>query len=126
MVNNGNTARKQTALTPNLRKTASSKTIGIPGYRASKCGLPKREPNYTIPKDENNNFFNHVTRSTKGIPAPSHYHKPLSWKTNTGGFGAGPDRKTFTDEAEKQSRRVPAPSDYNIELKRRLLQGQIR
>ena len=92
-------------MTPNyLNKAASSKTLGIDGYRCTKVGLPKREPNYTIPKDENSNFFNHVTRSTKGIPAPSNYHKPLSWKTPNGQFGCGPARKTFTDEAAKLSK----------------------
>ena len=93
-----------------MAKKASSKSFGIEGYRASKCGLPQREPNYTIPKDKNSNFFNHVTRSTKYIPAPNQYHKPLSWQTTNGTFGIGPARKTFTDEAAKQSRQVPSCS----------------
>ena len=120
------TARPPSAKTPMLRKTASSKTMGIPGYKAARCGLPRKEPNYTIPKDENSNFFNHVTRSTRGVPAPSTYYKPLSWKTNTGNFGSGPPRQTFTDEAVKHSKKIPAPSAYNIEGTRRIPLGQMR
>lgn len=91
---NGVTKRSTMSVssTPNLMKNKSAKTFGIQGYRAAKCGLPQREPKYTIPKDENSNFFNHVTRSTKYIPAPSTYHKPLSWKTTNGNFGTGPAR----------------------------------
>mmetsp|Transcript_9907 Transcript_9907/g.12297 ORF Transcript_9907/g.12297 Transcript_9907/m.12297 type:complete len:93 (+) Transcript_9907:248-526(+) len=38
---------------PQMTKNASSKTMGIPGYYVAKHGLPRKEPNYTIPKDEN-------------------------------------------------------------------------
>ena len=87
-----------------LQKSTSSKTMGVHGYYVAKVGIPKREPHYTIPRDENSNFFKHVTRSTKGIPGPNAYDKSLSWKTNNGQFGCGPARKTFTDEAAKLSR----------------------
>ena len=110
----------------NLAKSTSSKTMGVPGYRCAKFGLPDREPQYTIPKDENQNFFKHVTRSTKGVPAPSNYYQPLSWKTTNGTFGVGPARKTFTDDAAKLSKQRPSPATYNPELKKRLLLGQMR
>lgn len=47
------TSRASVLSTPNMKKTHSVKTMGIPGYVATKYGLPRREPNYTIPKDEN-------------------------------------------------------------------------
>lgn len=97
--------------------------MGIAGYYVAKHGLPKREPNYTIPKDENNNFFKHNTRATRGVPAPGNYHRPQSWKTTNGQFGVGPARKTFTDEAAKLSRQVPSCAHYKPEVKPRILQG---
>ena len=65
-----------------LQKSTSASTMGIKGYYCAKIGLPNREPNYTIPKDENSNFFKHVTRSTRGIPGPNAYDNSLSWKKN--------------------------------------------
>ena len=112
--------------TPNLIKTSSVKTMGIPGYVSSKCGLPRREPNYTVPKDENQSFFKHVTRATRGNPAPSHYTRPMSWTTPNGVFGVGPARKTFTDEAAKLSKLIPSVHTYHPEIKRKLLLGQMR
>ena len=112
--------------TPQVKATASSKTLGIQGYYCAKHGLQKREPNYTIPKDENTNFFKHVTRATKGVPGPSHYTRPMSWKTPNGAFGVGPARKTFTDEAAKHSKQVPSCAQYNPEMKRKLLLGNLR
>ena len=109
--------------TPQVKKNPSAKTLGIPGYYVEKCGLPKREPNYTIPRDENQNFFKHVTRATRGVPGPNHYARPMSWKTNNGQFGVGPARKTFTDEAVKHSKQVPSCAQYNPERKRKLLLG---
>lgn len=67
-----------------LQTSASVKTMGVPGYYVAKHGIPKREPNYTIPRDENSSFFKHVTRSTRGVPGPNHYPTALSWKTNNG------------------------------------------
>ena len=125
--NNARRSNMSVQSTPHhmMKKTESVKTMGIPGYKAAKCGLQTREPKYTIPKDENSNFFNHVTKTTKYIPAPSTYHQPLSWKTTNGTFGVGPARKTFTDEAAKHSRQVPSCSQYHVEQKKRLLLGQI-
>jgi len=87
-----------------MKANPSAKTLGIVGYRCSKVGLPKREPIYTIPKDESSSFFKHVTRATRNVPAPNQYKTELSWKTTNGNFGTGPARKTFTDEAEKHSK----------------------
>jgi hypothetical protein len=112
--------------TPYLIKTSSVKTIGIPGYVTSKYGIPRKEPNYTVPKDESQSFFKHVTRATKGNPAPSQYTRPMSWKTNNGVFGVGPARKTFTDEAAKMSKLIPSVHTYRPEIKRKLLLGQMR
>ena len=70
--------------TPQVKKNPSAKTLGIPGYYVAKSGLPKREPNYTIPKDENQGFFKHVTRATRGVPGPNHYPRAMSWKTPNG------------------------------------------
>lgn len=78
--------------------------MGVPGYYVAKIGLQKKEPIYTVPKDENSSFFKHVTRATKGVPGPNVYPTPCSWVTNTGNFGAGPKRTTFTDDAEKLSK----------------------
>ena len=99
--------------TPLIQKSASTKTMGIPGYTCARVGLQKREPNYTIPKDHNSNFFKHVTRATRGVPGPAAYSIPLSWKTSNGNFGIGPARKTFTDEAAKLSRQVPSAATYD-------------
>ena len=99
--------------------------MGVHGYYCAKVGLQKREPNYTVPKDENSSFFKHVTKSTRGVPGPNVYVKPLSWVTNTGNFGVGPKRTTFTDEAEKHSKQVPSSASYHPELKRKLLLGHM-
>ena len=113
--------------TPNvINKSSSTKTMGIPGYKCSTYGLLNREPHYTMPKDENSNFFNHVTRATKGVPASSTYHRPLSWKTPNGQFGNGPARKTFTDEAAKLSKQIPSAATYHPEIKRTLPLGHMR
>ena len=108
-----------------MHKSNSSKTMGVQGYYVAKVGLPKREPNYTIPRDENQNFFKHVTRSTKHIPGPTAYQKPLSWKTPNGQFGSGPARKTFTDDAAKLSKQVPSAASYKPKDMHRVLLGQI-
>ena len=70
-------------------------------YECTKHGLAYAHPNYSIPKDEKSNFFNHVTRTHKYVPAPGSYKVGLSWKTANGTFGVGPARKTFTDDAAK-------------------------
>ena len=108
-----------------LQKSTSSKTMGVHGYYVAKVGIPKREPHYTIPRDENSNFFKHVTRSTKGIPGPNAYDKSLSWKTNNGQFGCGPARKTFTDDAAKLSKQVPSAAHYKPDYQRKLLLGHM-
>ena len=108
-----------------LQKSTSVKTMGVPGYYVAKVGIPKREPNYTIPRDENSNFFKHVTRSTRGIPGPNVYPNPLSWKTPNGQFGNGPARKTFTDDAAKLSKQIPSAATYDPEIKRKLLLGHM-
>lgn len=99
--------------------------MGIPGYYVAKSGLPKREPNYTIPRDENSSFFKHVTRSTRGVPGPNAYDNRPSWKANQVQFGSGPARKTFTDEAAKLSKQVPSAASYHPEQKRKLLLGHM-
>lgn len=108
-----------------MAKNSSSKTLGITGYYCQKVGLPHREPNYTIPKDENNDFFQCVTRATRGKPGPGQYHKALSWKTANGSFSGGPARKTFTDDAAKHSRQVPSSAYYNPDKKRKILLGKL-
>lgn len=116
---------RHVSATPQMSKAESSKTMGVPGYYVAKVGLPNRAPNYTFTKDSNT-FFSHVTRHTRGKPAPGAYDQKLSWKTANGAFGSGPERKTFTDDAAKHSKQVPSPSKYNPERKRRLLLGQMR
>ena len=71
--------RSTLASTPAMKANPSAKTLGIVGYRCSKVGLPYREPNYTIPKDESSSFFKHVTRATRNVPAPNAYKTELSW-----------------------------------------------
>lgn len=108
-----------------MHKSNSSKTMGVNGYYCQKVGLPKREPNYTIPRDENQNFFKHVTRATKGVPGPNHYERGLSWKTPSGNFGLGPKRTTFTDDAAKLSKQIPSAATYKPDIKSRLLLGHM-
>ena len=86
--------------------------MGVNGYYCAKVGIPKREPNYTIPKDENSSFFKHVTRSTRGVPGPNAYDNAPSWKKNQVQFGSGPPRKTFTDDAAKLSKQIPSAATY--------------
>lgn len=99
--------------------------MGVPGYYCAKIGLGRKEPRYTVPRDENSNFFKQVTKATRGVPGPNVYDNPLSWKTNNGNFGIGPKRTTFTDDAEKHSKQVPSSAQYNPELKRKLLLGHL-
>ena len=97
------------------RGSLSQPKIGLPkGYVCTKFGTPFAYPNYTIPRDENSNFFKHVTRSTKNIPGPGSYKNlDMSWKTPNGTFGVGPARKTFTDEAAKIAKTKPSAATYN-------------
>lgn len=74
-------------------------TLGIQGYRVVKFGLEYRYPNYSVPKDTNFTYFNHVTNHSRGKPDPRKYNLTLNWKTSNGNFGLGAKRKTFTDEA---------------------------
>ena len=37
----------------------------------------------------------------------------MSWKINQKNFGLGAARKTFTDDAQAHSKKVPAPTSYN-------------
>ena len=106
-----------------MRQTQSAVKFGIQGYSCAKVGLRPSEPNYTIPKDENTNFFKHVTRVTRHNPAPTAYQKALSWKTANGAFSAGNKRKTFTDEAIAQSKKVPSSAHYKVKDNHRILYG---
>lgn len=90
-----------------------------------KCGLEPRQPNYTIPKDENITYFKHITKHTEGKPDPRKYQHELSWKTPNGNFGKGDSRKTFTDVAQAHSKQVPAPNFYKVPWKPTVTLGTI-
>lgn len=107
-----------------MRMTQSAVKFGIVGYKCAKVGLKTSEPNYTIPKDENTNFFKHVTRVTRHNPAPTAYQKALSWKTANGTFSAGNNKRTtFTDEAIRHSKKIPSAAHYKVKDHHRILYG---
>ena len=78
-----------------------------------KYGAPNREPSWQFPKDEKQKYINHITRAAKGKPGPDTHYRPMSWKINQKNFGLGAARKTFTDDAQAHSKKVPAPTSYN-------------
>jgi hypothetical protein len=69
-------------------------------------------PNYTLPKDTGMSFINTVQRKAKQTPPCNAYKTALNWTTKNGCFHKGSKRLTFTDEAAKHSKQVPAPSFY--------------
>lgn len=91
----------------------------------AKCGLQDRPPNYSIPKDKEATYFGHITRHTRGKPDPTKYSRPMSWVAPNGNFAKGGNRKTFTDEAQKHSAKIPCPSKYKNIRESRVLQGKI-
>ena len=70
-------------------------------------------------------YFKHVTNHTLGKPDPTKYYRPLSWKTSASNFGIASKRKTFTDEAQAHSKKVPGPASYVAPFKPRILFGKI-
>ena len=82
---------------------------------------------WKFPKDENQTYFNHITRATKGKPPPDKYAfvDPKEWKVHQKNFGVGPKRTTFTDEAEAHSKKIPACSQYHPKHPNRLLLGKM-
>ncbi|CDW82305.1 UNKNOWN [Stylonychia lemnae] len=101
-----------------------SSAFGIEGYKMPYHGLPPREPKYSVPRDKLQNFLQQTQRRGKLLPAPNQYHKPLTWETKNGQFGKNSIRKTFTDDAIKHSKQVPAPNVYNNEKKQKVLLGK--
>jgi hypothetical protein len=49
----------------------------------------------------------------------------MSWVAPNGNFGKGGNRKTFTDEAQKHSSKIPCPSKYKNTREPRVLQGKL-
>ena len=92
--------------------SASKQEFGIEGYRLPKHGIPPRNPQYSVPKDKLSNFLEQTQRRGKALPAPSTYHKPISWETQNGQFGKNSKRKTFTDEVQKIAKAVPSSAHY--------------
>lgn len=78
-----------------------------------------------MPKDTAMTYFKHVTNHTRGKPDPTKYDRTLSWKTSNGNFGLGGKRKTFTDEAQARSKKIPAPTAYNPKFEPRILFGKV-
>eukprot|EP00347_Sterkiella_histriomuscorum_P000753 403374637 len=104
---------------------SSQNAFGIDGYKIPFHGLLPREPKYTIPKDKLSNFLAQTQKRGKALPASNQYHKPPSWETKNGQFGKSANRKTFTDDAIKHSKQIPAPNIYNTEKKRKVLMGKL-
>ena len=104
---------------------SAKKIYGIEGYHMYKFGPPDGQIRYTIPKNTKGDFHSITIKGQSKLPGPGTHHSVASWKINQKNFGTGPPRKTFTDEAEAHSKKLPAPSTYKIKYQHKMLLGQM-
>lgn len=79
-------------------------------------GALPNNPQYTVPKDENQSMLAIYERRSRAVPAPGHANTELTWKSVGAKFsgkeGEEYKRKTFCDDAINHSRKVPSPCKY--------------
>lgn len=71
-----------------------------------------------MPRDTGASFIQTVTKRAQQTPGPNFYKESklaskIGWVTTNGQFHMGSARRTFTDDAVRHSKLIPAPSAYD-------------